>query len=171
MFISDWQYILYIYWAIWWKCDNKSSWFMTRSFPLRYINLLSPVCLQVTELLEESTDSSESLCEKYCCGTAPSMAKADIKHDVHKLIHNLVLYIHKNEPDIEKSILIFLPTYYSLEQQWSLLKPFRSDFKVHILHSSVDTNQALMAMKISKSHRKVHCDFLPFYLYVCCRYF
>lgn len=110
---------------------------------------------QVAELLEESPESADSLCVQYCCGTAPSMSKADIKPDVHKLIHDLVLYIHKNEPDIEKSILIFLPTYYSLEQQWFLLKPFSSDFKVHILHSSVDTNQALMAMKISKSHRKV----------------
>ncbi|KMT06053.1 hypothetical protein BVRB_7g163800 [Beta vulgaris subsp. vulgaris] len=110
---------------------------------------------QVVEFLEESAESSDSLCVKYCCGTTPSMAKAEIKHDVHKLIHELVLYIHKNEPDIEKSILIFLPTYYSLEQQWSLLKSFNSDFKVHILHSSVDTNQALMAMKITKFHRKV----------------
>ncbi|XP_021775397.1 DExH-box ATP-dependent RNA helicase DExH8-like [Chenopodium quinoa] len=110
---------------------------------------------QVAELLDESSESSDSLSVKYCCGTAPSMAKADIKRDVHNLIHKLVLYIHTSEPDIEKSILVFLPTYYSLEQQWYLLKPFSSDFKVHILHSSVDTNQALKAMKISKSHRKV----------------
>lgn len=110
---------------------------------------------QVAELLEESSDSSDSLSTKYCGGTSPSLAKADIKPDVHKLIHELVIYIHKNEPDIEKSILIFLPTYYSLEQQWFLLRPYSSCFKVHILHSSVDTEQALMAMKIWKSHRKV----------------
>ncbi|XP_057535972.1 DExH-box ATP-dependent RNA helicase DExH8 isoform X1 [Amaranthus tricolor] len=110
---------------------------------------------QVAELLEESPDSSNTLSVKYCHGTTPLLAKADIKHDVHKLIHQLVLYIHKNEPDIEKSILIFLPTYYSLEQQWFLLKPFDSEFKVHILHSSIDTNEALKAMKISKSHRKI----------------
>ncbi|XP_074268382.1 DExH-box ATP-dependent RNA helicase DExH8-like [Silene latifolia] len=110
---------------------------------------------QVVELLGEHSDTSDSLSLKYCCGTVPTMAKADIKLDVHKLIHELVLYLHKNEADIEKSILVFLPTYYSLEQQWFLLKPFSSCFKVHILHSSVDTEQALMAMKISKSHRKV----------------
>ncbi|KAH9608923.1 hypothetical protein KSS87_002782 [Heliosperma pusillum] len=109
----------------------------------------------VAELLGEHSDSSDSLSLKYCCGNVPTMAKADIKLDVHKLIHELVLHIHKNEADIEKSILVFLPTYYSLEQQWFLLKPFSSCFKVHILHSSVDTEQALMAMKISKSHRKV----------------
>lgn len=84
------------------------------------------------------------------------MAEADIKPDVHELIHKLVLHIHEKEPDIEKSILVFLPTYHSLEKQWNLLKPLSSTFKIHILHSSVDTEQALMAMKIWKSHRKVH---------------
>lgn len=83
------------------------------------------------------------------------MATADLKPEVHKLIHDLVLHINENEPDIEKSILIFLPTYYSLEQQWYLLKPLSSSFKVHFLHSSIDTEQALTAMRIWKSHRKV----------------
>ncbi|OVA00221.1 zinc finger protein [Macleaya cordata] len=98
---------------------------------------------------------SESLSSRYCSGTSPNSSDADIKPEVHKLIHDLVLHIHENEPDIEKSILVFLPTYYSLEQQWSLLRPFSSFFKVHILHSSIDTDQALMTMKIWKSHRKV----------------
>ncbi|KAM7527062.1 hypothetical protein LguiB_030472 [Lonicera macranthoides] len=108
---------------------------------------------QISELLGLS---SEDLSMRYCSGASPSMATAaDINSEVHKLIHDLVLHIHKNEPDIEKSILVFLPTYYSLEQQWFLLKPFSSSFTVHILHSSIDTEQALKAMKISKSHRKV----------------
>ncbi|GAB4829881.1 hypothetical protein Ancab_019527 [Ancistrocladus abbreviatus] len=110
---------------------------------------------QVTELLGISSDSSVSLSKRYCSGPSPSLASADIDNVVHKLIHDLIMYIHKNEPDIEKSILVFLPTYYSLEQQWFLLEPFKSIFKVHILHSSIDTEQALMAMKIWKSHRKV----------------
>ncbi|KAA8549161.1 hypothetical protein F0562_000845 [Nyssa sinensis] len=110
---------------------------------------------QVTELLGISSSSSELLSLKYCSGPSPSTADAGIKAEVHKLIHDLVLHIHRNEPDIEKSILIFLPTYYSLEQQWFLLKPLSSSFKVHILHRSIDTDQALMAMKIWKSHRKV----------------
>ncbi|XP_071921506.1 DExH-box ATP-dependent RNA helicase DExH8-like [Coffea arabica] len=107
---------------------------------------------QVTEFLGIR---SENLPLKYCSGPSPLMADAGIKAEVHKLIHDLVLHIHKNEPDIEKSILIFLPTYYSLEQQWFFLKPFSKTFKVHILHRSVDTEQALKAMKIWKSHRKV----------------
>ncbi|XP_022757975.1 DExH-box ATP-dependent RNA helicase DExH8 isoform X3 [Durio zibethinus] len=109
--------------------------------------------------LEQVTDflgiNSELITSRYCPGPCPSMTDAEIKPEVHKLIHELVLYIHENEPDIEKSVLVFLPTYYALEQQWHLLKPFSLSFKVHILHRSVDTEQALMAMKIWKSHRKV----------------
>ncbi|CAK7348308.1 unnamed protein product [Dovyalis caffra] len=85
----------------------------------------------------------------------PELAAADIKPEVHKLIFDLILHINDNEPDIEKGILVFLPTYHDLEQEWNLLKPRSSSFKVHILHRSVDTEQALMAMKILKSHRKV----------------
>ncbi|GAV66945.1 DEAD domain-containing protein/Helicase_C domain-containing protein [Cephalotus follicularis] len=99
--------------------------------------------------------SSELMSLRYCSGPSPSMADAEIKPEVHKLIHDLVLHIHDNEPDIEKSILVFLPTYHTLEQQWYLLRPLTSSFMVHILHGSIDTEQALMAMKIWKSHRKV----------------
>ncbi|KAI3996073.1 hypothetical protein MKX01_007179 [Papaver californicum] len=107
---------------------------------------------QVSELLGLK---SESLSSTYCSGPSPDSSDADIKPEVHKLIHDLVLQIHENEPDIEKSILVFLPTYYSLEQQYFLLGSLSSIFKVHILHSSIDTEQALKAMKIWKSHRKV----------------
>lgn len=97
----------------------------------------------------------DNLSMRYCSGPSPAVAEADIKPDVHMLIHNLVIYIHKNEPDMEKSILVFLPTYYALEQQWHRLKPFSECFKINILHSSIDTEQALKSMKIWKSHRKV----------------
>jgi ATP-dependent RNA helicase TDRD9 len=107
---------------------------------------------QVAELLGMS---SETMHSKYSSCLNPSMNNAYIKSELHMLIHKLVLHIHENEPDIEKSILVFLPTYYSLEQQWRLLKPLESTFRVHILHGSIDTEKALMTMKISKSHRKV----------------
>lgn len=99
--------------------------------------------------------SSELLASTYCLGSSPAVAAADIKPEVHKLIHDLVVRIHDNEPDIEKGILVFLPTYHDLEQQWHLLKRLSTVFKVHILHRSIDTEQALMAMEILKSHRKV----------------
>lgn len=107
---------------------------------------------QISDLLGME---SENLSLKYCSAPSPKMAVADLKPEVHKLIHDLVLHIHKNEPDIEKSILIFLPTYYALEQQWFLLKSFGESFKVHLLHRSIDTDQALRAMRIWKSHRKI----------------
>ncbi|KAL3717612.1 hypothetical protein ACJRO7_009105 [Eucalyptus globulus] len=108
---------------------------------------------QVTKLLGISSDS-ESLSVKYCNGESPSTAKADIEPEVHGLIRDLIMYIHENEPDIEKSILIFLPSYRSRVQQWHLLKSLSSLFKV-ILHNSIDTEQALLDMKIWKSRRKI----------------
>ncbi|XP_051141557.1 DExH-box ATP-dependent RNA helicase DExH8 [Andrographis paniculata] len=107
---------------------------------------------QVIDLLGLNCDNPSL---EYCSGPNPEAAEAVFKPEVHKVIHELVLHIHNNEPDIEKSILVFLPTYYTLEQQWVLLKPFSESFEVHILHRSIDTEQALKAMKISKSHRKV----------------
>ncbi|XP_009799464.1 DExH-box ATP-dependent RNA helicase DExH8 isoform X1 [Nicotiana sylvestris] len=107
---------------------------------------------QVAELLKMESEETALKC---CSGPSPLTADADIKPEMYQLIHNLIIHIHKNERDIEKGILVFLPTYYALEQQWLLLKPFSVSFKVHILHSSIDTEQALKAMKICKSHRKV----------------
>lgn len=107
---------------------------------------------QIAELLDIDSDDLSS---RYCSGPVPTVADADIKPEVHKLIHDLVLHIHKNEPDVEKSILIFLPTYFALEQQWFLLKPFSTCFKIQILHSSIDTEQALKTMTICKTHRKI----------------
>nr|CAB3476753.1 unnamed protein product [Digitaria exilis] len=97
---------------------------------------------------------SQSLSTTYCSGLDAS-ADAELNHDVYELIHKLLLHIHQNEPDIGKSILVFLPTYYALEQQWIRLLPYNSTFKVHILHRSIDTDEALQTMKISKSCRKV----------------
>ncbi|CAN1197989.1 DExH-box ATP-dependent RNA helicase DExH8 [Linum perenne] len=104
---------------------------------------------QITELLGTS---SESLDFGDCSGSDPD---ATMKPDVHKLICDLILHIHENDSDIEKGILVFLPTYRDLLQQWYLLKQLTSPFKVHVLHSSVDTSQALLAMRVCKSHRKV----------------
>ncbi|KAL1226277.1 DExH-box ATP-dependent RNA helicase DExH8 [Cardamine amara subsp. amara] len=105
---------------------------------------------QVVGLLGMSSDLSA-----YCPGPSPSSADTEIKPELQNLIHNLILYIHEKEPDIEKSILVFLPTYYSLEQQWYQLEPLCASFEVHILHRSIDTEQALAAMKICRSRRKV----------------
>ncbi|KAK7270196.1 hypothetical protein RIF29_23165 [Crotalaria pallida] len=111
--------------------------------------------LYLDQVAESLGMSAELMHSEYSLCLDPFRGEVNIKSELHNLIHVLVLHIHENEPDIEKSILVFLPTYYSLEQQWRLLKPLDATFKVHILHRSIDTEQALMAMRICKSHRKV----------------
>ncbi|XP_066308656.1 zinc finger CCCH domain-containing protein 4-like [Miscanthus floridulus] len=110
--------------------------------------------LYLEQIVDILKINSQSLSTKYCSGLDAS-ADAEINYDVYELIHKLLLHIHQNEPDVSKSILVFLPTYYALEQQWIRLFPFSSTFKVHILHRSIDTDEALQTMKISKSCRKV----------------
>ncbi|XP_031497859.1 DExH-box ATP-dependent RNA helicase DExH8 isoform X2 [Nymphaea colorata] len=81
---------------------------------------------------------------------------AEIKERMHELISDLVVHVHKSEPDIKKSILVFLPTYRALELQWLQLRSLEQfSFEIHILHSSIDTEQSLKAMQVSMSHRKV----------------
>ncbi|KAJ6817408.1 zinc finger CCCH domain-containing protein 4 [Iris pallida] len=109
---------------------------------------------QVAGILGIEPKNSESLSSKYCSGISPA-ADADMKPELHDLIHKLIWHIHENEPDTKKSVLVFLPTYLSLEQQWILLRPLSLIFEVHVLHRSIDTDQALLALRVSKSHRKV----------------
>uniref|UniRef100_A0A453EMG2 Helicase C-terminal domain-containing protein n=1 Tax=Aegilops tauschii subsp. strangulata TaxID=200361 RepID=A0A453EMG2_AEGTS len=106
---------------------------------------------QIADILKMN---SESLSTKYCSGEDAD-ADAGLNSDVYQLIHELLLHIHRSDPDLENSILVFLPTYYALEQQWIRLSSVRSVFKVHILHRSIDTDEALQTMKVSKSCRKV----------------
>lgn len=117
--------------------------------------LIITYCNNAFQIADILKINSQSLSTKYCSGLDAS-ADAEINYDVYELIHKLLLHIHQNEPDVSKSILVFLPTYYALEQQWIRLFPFSSTFKVHILHRSIDTDEALQTMKISKSCRKVH---------------
>ncbi|KAG9443803.1 hypothetical protein H6P81_015143 [Aristolochia fimbriata] len=107
---------------------------------------------QVIKFLGEK---SQNLMDSYISGPHPSCSDTEITREMQILIHDLVLYIHANEPNIKKSILVFLPTYYALVQQWSLLMSPDLSFELHILHSSIDIGKALMAMKDSNSSRKV----------------
>ncbi|KAL6626495.1 hypothetical protein ACP70R_030221 [Stipagrostis hirtigluma subsp. patula] len=110
--------------------------------------------LYIEQIVDILKINSESLSTMYCPGP-DAFADADIKPDVYELIHKLLLHIHQSEPDIGKSILVFLPTYYALEQQWIRLLSLSSIFKVHILHRSIDTDEALQTMEVSKFCRKV----------------
>eukprot|EP01018_Ginkgo_biloba_P006192 Gb_19795 [translate_table: standard] len=81
-------------------------------------------------------------------------SEVDLRAEVQSLIRDLVMHIHEQEAEIEKSILVFLPTYRLLEQQWLLLKRSQMCLKIYVLHSSIDIEQATRAMQISHSHRK-----------------
>lgn len=111
---------------------------------------------QVGDILEMDIGSISS---KFYNGM---IADAKISVEEHRLIHKLILHLHNEEMDKEKGILVFLLTYFALEEQWNHLKNLASIFEVHILHRSIDINQALQAMKASKTRRKVKLFSLQF---------
>jgi hypothetical protein len=108
---------------------------------------------QVGNILETSIDPIAGRFSHQMIGG--SLADAKISVEEQQLIHKLILHLHIKEMDIQKGILVFLPNYFALEEQWNHLKDLASIFEVHILHRSIDINQALEAMKISKTRRKV----------------
>lgn len=92
----------------------------------------------------------------------------NIGQQMQRMITSLVAHLHREEQDWKKNILIFLPTYKALEEQWSLLKQKGINVKVFVLHSSVDMDHSLQAMEVSLQVRKVKslthsCD----YSFVC----
>jgi len=82
--------------------------------------------------------------------------RTDIGGATLGLIRDLVVQFHATEPDVSKSVLIFLPTYKSLEQQWLLLNNAGPAFRLFVLHSSIDIEHSVKAMEIAcKKRRKV----------------
>eukprot|EP00250_Pteridium_aquilinum_P027313 c3464_g1_i1 orf=105-3227(+) len=79
----------------------------------------------------------------------------NLGQQMQQMITNLVTHLHREEKDWKKNILIFLPTYKALEEQWSLLKHKGLDMKVFVLHSSIDIDHSLQAMEVSLLVRKV----------------
>ena len=76
------------------------------------------------------------------------------------LIRDLIAHFHETEPDISKSVLVFLPTYRSLEQQWSLLSATGLSLRLYVLHSSIDIEHSVKAIEIACQHkRKVGCSY------------
>ncbi|KAI5062983.1 hypothetical protein GOP47_0021530 [Adiantum capillus-veneris] len=78
-----------------------------------------------------------------------------LDQQMHKMITSLVSHLHEEESDWKKNILIFLPTYKALEEQWSHLKSRGLKLKVFVLHSSIDMDHSLQAMEVSPQMRKV----------------
>ncbi|KAG6552670.1 hypothetical protein Mapa_005617 [Marchantia paleacea] len=78
----------------------------------------------------------------------------DIGEGTFKLIRDLILHLHNSEPDLTKNVMVFLPTYRSLEQQFLLLNATKAPFKVFVLHSSVDIEDSIRAMEVSPLNRR-----------------
>ncbi|EFJ25999.1 hypothetical protein SELMODRAFT_173103 [Selaginella moellendorffii] len=86
---------------------------------------------------------------------SPFKTGTDIGMEIQHLIFHLIAHIHKDEPDRKKGILVFLPTYRALEEQWSLLTQRALDVEIFVLHSSIDIDQSLEAIEAYHSVRKV----------------
>lgn len=83
----------------------------------------------------------------------------DIGDGTLMLIRDLILHLHSSEPDLKKNVLVFLPTYRSLEQQWLLLNASKAPFKIFVLHSSVDIEDSIRAMEVSPVNRRKVTDY------------
>ena len=88
--------------------------------------------------------------------TLPSFEEENtLGQTIQQTITDLITYLHGKEDDHRKNILVFLPTYKALEQQWSLLNNKGLDVKVFVLHSSIDMDHSIRAMEVSLPVRKV----------------
>lgn len=87
---------------------------------------------------------------------SPAVHGTDIGSATLNLIRDLVVEFHASEPDISKGVLVFLPTYRSLEQQWVLLHNAGFAFRLFVLHSSIDMEHSVKAMEVAcNKNRKV----------------
>lgn len=94
----------------------------------------------------------------------PAVQGTDIGGPTLDLVRDLVVQYHAKEPDNTKSVLVFLPTYRSLEQQWLLLNAAEPAFRLFVLHSSIDIEHSVKAMEIScKKRRKVRLLTVTYY--------
>ena len=77
--------------------------------------------------------------------------------DVNALafVAEFVNHLHRDDPDPEKHMLVFLPTYRSLEDCYAQLRATAPDLDVHALHSSTDTEACNRAIEEFTGRRKL----------------
>jgi hypothetical protein len=80
---------------------------------------------------------------------------AQMDPSVQNLVCQLILHLHRSDPDPSHTIMVFLPTYNSLELQSQALQSTGRGLKVYALHSSIDIDQCIRAMEASLQDRKV----------------
>lgn len=85
----------------------------------------------------------------------------DIGVPTQNLIRDRIVHLHHSEPDLSKNVLVFLPTYRILEQQWLLLNATREPFQLYVLHSSIDMEHSIRTMQACPlKQRKVTLNLL-----------
>eukprot|EP00897_Mesotaenium_endlicherianum_P005314 jgi/Mesen1/4810/ME000243S03990 len=74
-----------------------------------------------------------------------------------ELIRDLILHIHQSDADVHKSVLVFMPTYKTLEELRLLLSAseLQLQLQLYVLHSSIDMDTCIEAMEAGHSKRKV----------------
>lgn len=82
-------------------------------------------------------------------------ADAQMDPSVQNLVCQLILHLHQSDPDPSHTIMVFLPTYNSLELQSQALQSAGRGLKVYALHSSINIDQCIRAMEASLQDRKV----------------
>jgi len=138
-------------------------------YTLQCRNNFDPKCSKVTDLTDflQVVDQLGNQAEHVSVVTimqidpTPAECNTDIGLATFSMIRDLIVHLHENETDISKSVLVFLPTYRALEQQWSLLTETGLSFRLYALHSSIDMEHSLKAMEVACNfNRKVcHLDF------------
>ncbi|CAM6114827.1 unnamed protein product [Calypogeia fissa] len=108
---------------------------------------------QVVKLLGTPPDHT-TLLDSMNLNFAPAEKGVDMGNPTQNVIRDLIVHLHESEPDLSKNVLVFLPTYRALEQQWLLLNNTRKPFQVYVLHRSIDIEQSIRAMEACPLHQR-----------------
>ncbi|KAK3259112.1 hypothetical protein CYMTET_31878, partial [Cymbomonas tetramitiformis] len=79
------------------------------------------------------------------------------KKETHQLLSVFVQHLHHKDSDLEHAILIFLPTYRSLEQLFISLQNMQMNIVISVLHSHVDVDECFDSLEAAdgRSQRRV----------------
>jgi len=72
---------------------------------------------------------------------------------VQRLITDLIVHCHAEDPDRSHSILVFLPTWQTLEQQYHQITQLKLPLRVYALHSNIDMEDCIASMAKGSSAR------------------
>ncbi|KAL4443764.1 hypothetical protein ABPG75_011501 [Micractinium tetrahymenae] len=85
---------------------------------------------------------------------APSKVEGAISAADQRLLRDLVCALHRQDPDLGNAVMVFLPTYRTLELQHELLLATGLPFAVFALHSSIALDECIAAMELAAGGRR-----------------